>query len=256
MSASRPLDPASFRLLCDVIAYVVRCSRLRPDDADEFTQTVHLKLLERNYAPLDAYSGRSSLRTFLVVIVRRQLLDWRNAQYGRWRPTARARREGQPAVDLERLVARDGLSRDEAVAVLTGRDRSLNASMLRELAACISPRRRARHVALDDIESTGRCEFEDPVAREEAAAVERRLRAALCRAYGRLPAEDRRFLQLRFGRGISITAIAALQGMPVKLLFRRMDRIKLTLRRAIVRSGVTSQAEQHRVPVARPPAVQ
>ena len=40
--------------------------------------------------------------------------DWRNARWGKWRPSAEARRQGALATHLERLMRRDGLTFEEA----------------------------------------------------------------------------------------------------------------------------------------------
>ena len=85
-----PLSQAQFALLQRVIRSVARHHGLSPEDAEDFGQTVHLKLLERHYQVFDSYEGRSSLTTFLTVVVTRLLLDWRNATRGKWRPSASA----------------------------------------------------------------------------------------------------------------------------------------------------------------------
>ena len=95
-------------LLDSVIAAVARVHRLKREDRDDFAQSAHLRLAERRYDVFARFAGRSSLRTFLTVVVTRLLLDWRNGQRGKWRPSAEARRRGTWAVELERLVFRDG----------------------------------------------------------------------------------------------------------------------------------------------------
>jgi hypothetical protein len=45
-------------------------------------------------------------------------LDFRAAQWGKWRASAATRRRGDVAIMLERLTMRDGLTFDEACAVL------------------------------------------------------------------------------------------------------------------------------------------
>jgi hypothetical protein len=119
--------------LTRVIRDVTRAKRLSPDDADDFSQYVHLKLLERNYDVFERFSARSSLRTFLTVVVGRLLLDWRRAMLGKWRPSAMARRLGPAAVCLDRLIYRDGLSAADAIAQLE-HDSSLPPTDLRRQA--------------------------------------------------------------------------------------------------------------------------
>jgi len=139
MSAFR-VSPSQLATLSDVIRSVTRVSGLSAEDADDFSQHVHLRLLERNYEPLARFAGRSSFRTYLFVVVKRLLLDWRNAQAGKWRPSALATRLGPLAVGLDRLMSRDGCSRDEAIAVLSADGSAPGGALLRELAERIPQR--------------------------------------------------------------------------------------------------------------------
>jgi RNA polymerase sigma factor for flagellar operon FliA len=255
MSAPFIPAPATLSLVSEVIAAIARKRGLRPDEAEDFAQTVHLKLLERNYAPIAAFSGRCSLRSYLSVVVARYLLDWRNAQYGKWRPSAGARRLGTTAVDFERLVGRDGLSSDEALAVLSGRQATVDVSTLRSLAARIAPRARANIVALEDVGDVGSREFEDPVATRHAAAVRRRIHRMLRDAYRQLGPDDRRLLRLHFGRGLKIRMIARQLGVPAKPLYRRFERIKKTLRRALTREVNTVASADVQTAALRRPVV-
>jgi RNA polymerase sigma factor (sigma-70 family) len=227
-------SPSDFTLLCEVIRSVAHRSGLPPDDAEDFAQTVHLKLLERSYAPLARFNGRSSLRTYLVVVVKRLLLDWRNARYGKWRPSSCARQLGPVAIELDRLMSRDGHTPDEAVAILEDRSDGPHASMLRELASRLPRRSPMRTVLTEDLESLHVGTFEDPVEARQVATSKKRALARLRRAYQRLGPEDRRLLRLHFERNLSIAAIAALLGTPPKPLYRRMHKLFRSLRRELV----------------------
>src|SRR5687768_6888759 len=113
--------PEQLEILDDVIRHVARAGRLQPQDVEDFSQSVHVKLLERNYDVFVRFDGRSSLRTFLTVAVKRLLLDWRNALQGKWRSSAAATRLGSVAVTLERLIYRDAFHASEAIQVLRSR---------------------------------------------------------------------------------------------------------------------------------------
>ena len=67
---------------------------------------------------LRRFEGRSSLTTYITVVVQRLFLDRRNRLWGKWRPSAEARRLGPTAVLLERLVSRDGWSAEQALETL------------------------------------------------------------------------------------------------------------------------------------------
>ena len=58
-----------------------------------------------------ATRGRGSLNTYLRVVIERLVLDMRVTNWGKWRPSARARRLGAEAVLFEQLTVRDGQHR-------------------------------------------------------------------------------------------------------------------------------------------------
>ena len=87
-------SPSDLQLLATVIREVARVRRLSPADAQDFGQSVQVRCLERDYEMFRRFSGRSSLRTYLRVVVTRLLLDWQNSSYGKWRPSATAARLG------------------------------------------------------------------------------------------------------------------------------------------------------------------
>ena len=228
-----PITPADFELLCQVIAMVARTSGLPPQDAEDFAQHAHVHLMERQYAPVAAFSGRSSLRTYLTVVVRRLLLDWRNARFGKWRPSAVARRLGPAAVALDRLMFRDGHRLEEAVAMLKGRPACSQSAPLRRLASLLPPRAKVQAVAPETFDGLAPEGFFDPVEAKEAAAARRRTLARLQLAFRLLSPEDRHLVELRYRRGLSVRDIAAGLGQPDKPLYRRLERIVATLRRAM-----------------------
>src|SRR5262249_28897252 len=62
--------------------------------------------------------GRSSIATYLAVVVQRLFLDYRISAWGKWRPSAEAKRAGPVGVLLEQLLARDGFSFEQAYEIL------------------------------------------------------------------------------------------------------------------------------------------
>jgi DNA-directed RNA polymerase specialized sigma24 family protein len=74
-------------LLDQVIRRVTRARRLPREDAEDFAQSVHVRLVERDYYVFTQFAGRSSLRTYLTIVVHRMLLDWQNHMYGKWQPS-------------------------------------------------------------------------------------------------------------------------------------------------------------------------
>lgn len=240
MSVPQPaLSADHFATLQRVIRTVARNGRLSPEDAEDFGQTAHMKLLERDYDVFDSYEGRCALPTYLTVVVTRLLLDWRNATRGKWRPSACATRLGPDGVLLERLMNRDGLTREEAIATVASRRRDRGEAAVSALAEQLAPRLRRVFVRDVSEETLGRLEFHDPISAAETRARQRMLRGALRRACASLPPEDRRLIALRFGRALTVRAIGDVMGTDPKPLYRRLDRALKTLHHQLTAMGVT-----------------
>lgn len=216
-------------LLERVLAETVRFGRLSREDGADFTQSVHLELLERDYDLLRRFQGRSSLRTYLTVAIRRMLLDWRNQQYGRWRPSAAARALGSAAIRLETLIYRDGCPVLEAVG-LAAAEGAASRETLEGLARELPVRGRRRHVSLDAASRLSAPDQPDAVEARERARERAGLRKALHGALQELSGEDRRLLRLRFQTGSTVRALAALVQVEPPVLYRRYDTLLKTLR--------------------------
>ena len=102
-----------------IAACVARRYHLDASEAEEFVQEVRVRLLDNDYAVMRKFEGRSSLSTYLTTVIGRLFMQWRVEQWGKWRPSAEAKRLGPTAITLERLLSRDGLTWSEAVSVLT-----------------------------------------------------------------------------------------------------------------------------------------
>jgi RNA polymerase sigma factor (sigma-70 family) len=223
-------------LLDSVITSVTRSRRMQRDDVDDFRQAVHLRLIERNYEPIRRFAGRSSMKTYLTVVVRRLLLDWQNQAMGKWRPSAAARRLGDTAEQLERLLHRDGCAMDEAVGYLCARHGHLEPEAVRRLALALPPRV-PRAVRLTQAQSTT-VEFHDPVEARAQAAHTAARRAGLARALKHLERTDRSLVFLRYRKQLTVQHIAQREAVDAKALYRRFDRILLRLRRQLAVDGI------------------
>ena len=228
------LSQSDFAVLCKVVDRVARSRGLRPGQAEDFAQWVQLTLLERNYAPLAQFAGRSSLETYLTVVVRRMLSDWRNREQGKWRPCAWARNTGGIAIHLDRLIRRDGHSADEATAILLQRPDCPAPGQLRDLLQQLPRRTRRRRVPYEEANLQMASAFQDPVQTEQASNDKRHLLRLLQRAFQQLPPADRDLLRLRFGQNLPVVSIAGRLGIPAKLLYRRIERVVASLRPAVL----------------------
>jgi RNA polymerase sigma factor (sigma-70 family) len=239
-----PRSPSAedLALLSQVIRDVARARRLCSADAQDFTQSVHVRLIERDYDVFRRFGGRSSLRTYLRVVVTRLMLDWLNGRYGKWRPSAAAQRLGEHAVALDRLIDRDGYSIDEAVASLAARGGEWSTASLRQVAEQLPKRSRRRFVSEEVLNTGPGVPFEDPIATEQNRHVKARIGKALHDAVGQLPVEERRLVILRYGRGCSVQLLAQQMGVDAKPLYRRFERTLRSLRQSLIEAGVTGAA--------------
>ena len=147
---------------------------------------MQVRLLERQHDILTRFTGRSSLKTYLTVVVNRMLLDWRNTVYGKWRASASAVRLGPKGVRLERLVYRDGHTLQQAIAILCAEPDSPTSRELRRFFEQLPERHRRRMVYDDILRDTHGTDFEDPVEAEERQHETRRVSRTLAAAVRRL----------------------------------------------------------------------
>jgi RNA polymerase sigma factor (sigma-70 family) len=236
-----PVDPSPEHVafLAEMIRDITRARRMRREDAEDFAQFVQLKFLERRYDAFQRFEGRSSLRTYFMVILKRMLLDWEARMYGKWRPTALAVRLGPYAVDLERLINRDRYGVDEAVEIVGRNSGAPKVDELRRMADQLPRRQRSRAVNSDDLVNTLAVSFRDPLLEDEQEATRARIDRSLATAIDGLSDLDRHLIALRYHQKRSVQAVAQLLQIDARALYRRFNRVLRTLRRRLAESGVT-----------------
>ena len=82
-----------------------------------------MKCIEDDYRIFREFGERSTLRTYLTSVVQHLFLDYRNAQWGKWRPSTDAVRLGPVAIRLDVLMHRDRLSFEEACEQIVSESR-------------------------------------------------------------------------------------------------------------------------------------
>src|SRR5215213_9156070 len=102
-----------------ITAFICRRSRLDPAEAEDFASFVNIKLIEHNYEVIRKFEGRAAFGTYLTTVIQHLSYQYRVGMWGKWRPSAEARRLGETAITLERLISRDGYTYGEAVQLLT-----------------------------------------------------------------------------------------------------------------------------------------
>lgn len=219
-------------------ASVCRRNGFPADESEEFASWAKLRLIDDDYAVFRKFRGDSSLPTYLTTVIANLFRDYRIHRWGKWRPSAEARRLGEIAIQLETLIARDGRALEEAVTIVAGRVKETSAAELRELAARLPQRTRRRfegEEALEALPAQGASD--DGVVEAEKRALARQAETEFARAFAELEAEERLVLKLRFADGMAIVDIAALLRVPAKPLYARIERSLGTVRRALERSG-------------------
>lgn len=232
-------------LIEQAISSICRRHGLAPQDAEDFAGVVRLHLLEDDYAVLRQFQNRSTFKTYVFAVVAHRYQDWRNARWGKWRPSAEARRLGEVAVRLEQLVVRDGLTSDEAVETLRtncGVDEAREA--LEELLARLPVRPARRFVSSTELQRLpDAAEPPDELLRHrEATDAARGAVRALARGITALPPQDRLILHMRFQDGFSVVEIARALHLDQKPLYRRIERLLMELRQFLEREGLTAES--------------
>jgi RNA polymerase sigma factor for flagellar operon FliA len=223
------------------IGFVCKRQHLSRADAEAFASDVYLHLIENQCAVLRAFGGRSSIQTFLIAVVFRQFQDWRNAQWGKWRPSAEARRTGEVAVLLETCLVRDRLTMDETIETLrTNHGVSESREVLERMAARF-PKRPGRlfvgEESLAERAAPGRG-AETELEAQRARVIAGRAGAALDAAVGSLPVEDQLILRMRYEDGLAVSEIARALRLDQKPLYARVDRLLAQLRGLLESAGI------------------
>lgn len=142
------------KLIEEITTHCCRRAHFKREEAEDFGSLVKIKLLEDDCAILRQYQGKSSLRTYLTVVIRRLLMDYQDHLWGKWRPSAEAVRLGPVAIRLERLIAREGYTLDEAIQILRINEKiEMSEAELRDLAAKLPPKPVRRHLGEEQLES-------------------------------------------------------------------------------------------------------
>ena len=224
-----------------VVRYIARRHHLTAADAEELASVVRFKLIDRDFAILRKFQGRSNLATYLTTVIERLYLDFCIARWGKWRPSSAAKRLGPLAVLLEQMLCRDGRTFEEAVSTLQI-DHQCKATR-EELQRIYHqlPLRASRRFA---------SEQELTLVGAQAGAIDRaldhhhdleiaeRVERALVDAVGDLATLDRLVLKFRFADGLSMTDIGRLVHIPPKRLYRQLQQIVELLRRKLHERGV------------------
>jgi DNA-directed RNA polymerase specialized sigma24 family protein len=232
-------------IIDSVTVKLSRTHHLRDIESQEFSSFVRLALLDRDAEVLRQYSGTGTATAFLRVVIGRLLYDFRCELWGRWRPSAAARRQGPLGVLLERLLNRDGLSLDEAVETArTNHGVPLSCSDLRKLCERLSPRpAKYRPVSEDealDVASPDPTPDLVLVGRQQTTD-KARIVEALARARSSLSPQEQLILKMRIDDGLPVSRVAVALQLDQKRLYTTLSRVFNQLRETLRAEGISSK---------------
>src|SRR5262245_53814691 len=224
-----------------VVGGMARRHQLSAPDTEELTSVVRYKLIDKDFAILKKFQGRSSIATYLTVVVERLCLDFFNERWGKWRPSSTALKSGATAIQLEQLAARDGLTFDEAVNTL-----QINqgvAESREELLAIFvqlpvhAIKRLAGEEELALVAARGGASdpaFDLP----EEYALAARIESVLTGGIAALGARDRLLIKLHYLDALSVASIARMLDVEARPLYNHLEDIKRQLRGHLRKAGV------------------
>ena len=213
------------------------------DDAEDFTAWVRMKLVEDDYFVVRRFLGNSEITTYLASVVVRHFVNFQREQRGRWRPSAAAERLGAPAVDLERLVRRDGYTLQQAGEKLrtAGRTRLSDVELARLLAQ-LPERAPLRPVVGEPATgmdaAPGAWRADERVTETEADARRAEMLGVLGTAMEQLEPEEQLIVKLHFAEGHTVADVARALRLDQKPLYRRVERLRARLRALLESAGL------------------
>jgi RNA polymerase sigma factor (sigma-70 family) len=224
------------------IRFACRNRSIPDDDAEDFASYVKLKLVENDYGVIRKHERHSNFAAFISIVIQRLLLDYRNAQWGKWHASAAAKRIGEPAMTIEALLHRDGRSIEEIIPLILRRWPELTRGVVESIAEQL-PRRNRRPRAVGEeiaaaLPGATASSVHERAFESERSELSRRIASVVRATMRNLDERDRLICRLRFEGGLSIAEIARLLQTEPKPLYRRMQRALALLRNALEAQGI------------------
>lgn len=226
-------------LIDKAIGYVCHRNHVNRDEEEEFGSYVKFKLIESNYAIIRKFEGRSAFSTYMTTVIQRMFFQYRVQMWGKWRPSAQARRLGDKGITLERLLTRDGYSYSEALAVLTTGEPPVFTAEEIEAIYVRLPIRQPRPVLVAAMENTDKGPSVEPALFSgERAVIARHTAATIDKAIATMESEDQIILRMRFWNGKKIPDIAQALKLDDKKLYKRITKLLAQLKFTLEGAGV------------------
>lgn len=238
----KDLFESHLKLIEKAARHAARRHRLSVQDAEDFISRVNLKLIDDDYRVIRMHKGKSSLRTYLISVVHREVLDFQDYLWGSWRPCAEAKALGPDAVKLDELLYREHYTRDQACEILrTNYKVKLSKKEIYELADLLPSRTQRR---MEDEEVLQGVSTPDPSPEEELLIAEKQARfakalEALGRILNGLADEDRVLLQM--SSTFQVSKIAKILRLKQKPLYPRLRKLSQQVRQALEAEGIDAE---------------
>lgn len=220
------------------------CRRMHMSEADteDFVSYVKVELIDRDYEIIAKFEGRSSFTTYLTTVIHRLLYQHRTKEWGKWRPSAEAKRMGDVAIALERLTTRDGYSLAEAVELMTtGNTPAASRRELEAIALRLPPRAPRPMLVTEetapDLIAAADDPSDGPMSREREQLA-RRAASVLDGIMSSFEPEDRLILKMRFWSAQRVADIAGTLHLDAKKTYKRIDKLLGKARTALERAGI------------------
>jgi RNA polymerase sigma factor (sigma-70 family) len=225
------------------IGYVCHRNRIGRDEGEEFGSYVKFKLIESNYAIIRKFEGRSSFSTYMTTVIQRMFFQYRVQMWGKWRPSAEAKRLGDKGITVERLLTREGFTYAETMAILTcGLDPAFTVAEVEAIYVRL-PIRQPRPVLVSGIEKTDNGPFvdiEEELFSSERGKAARTAAAIIDAIMATMTADDQMILRMRFWGGRKIPEIGRALGLEDKRLYKRIDKLLSQLKLALEHEGIAA----------------
>lgn len=235
MSEPRDILVQHLAAIEQIIGSICRRKGMDPGDIDEFAAEVKYRLVENDYAIIRAFRERSSFNTYIAAVIRNLLRDYWIRERGKWHDSAETQRLGDLAVELARLIQRDGRTIDEALAILTPKHPGTTRAGLEELAGRLPPYIPRKRVDLEQAGELKSPEGDAALRNDTAIRISRLVNTFIAQ----LPAEDRLIFRLRFESEMSVAQVARALHIEQQLLYRRLYKHFRDLREDLERAGLS-----------------
>lgn len=235
-------------LIQKLIQFISHQQHLTPEDQDDFGSLAVLKLMENNYAALAKFKGNASLKTYLNSVIYRVYLDFRNKQWGRWRPSSKARNLGPAAILLEQLTYKEGLTLEQAIETMrTNHHFQHTAQQLSQLYAKLPVHRNSQPSGDIDLEQLqdSAINQEEHLWQKEKKQQRDQLIELLEQEKAHLSEQDRFIIHMHFVQNLTISSISRSLNLNQRQLYRRVEKILKHLAKKLKQKGLSWQQIRH-----------